>query len=318
MKPKQFIIMALGGLALVTLTSAGQAQFGGLGNLIKKAPAIAAPKFLSGPQPISTNIADAIYADPSHDQFTPGTAVALTNLARDARGGFVLKPGYYLMLAQSYCLHAGTRGPTAGDGYLFAPVKGTARDAVVSILQNSVAHPEIDQHDIQMLLWAIVAKASFENLDNRLKVVAAQLLTTRQLATLNHNALSVLTSPELARLTGGMPAPLRAVAEAESRLRGMFSSGTSSYADMERIAVLAGAAPRGPGSVDVPATRWSLQPDGYWVRYRPNGYTNTQVEVYVAPGSAAVGKSYDPGQSIATPGDTGRQRLAQSGRVYGR
>ena len=40
------------------------------------------------------------------------------------------------------------------------------------------------------------------------------------------------------------------------------------------------------------------------------------VEIFVEEGSEAVGKVYDPGKSVAVPGNTSRQRIAQSGRVY--
>ena len=313
------LALVLGGGGLIA--SAAQAQFGSIGSVVKhlpiKTPAI--PDLLSGPAPVSTNIKDAVYGDPAKDGFTPpGRPLALTGLSRTSDGGFVLSPGYFSMVAQSYCLHAGTHGPGGGDAYLFAPVKGSARDAVSSILHNSVAYPEIDQHDIQLLLWAIVAKAKFEDLDTRLKSVAARLLTTKQLAGLNRSALGVLTSPQLASVTGGMPGPLRTVIEAESRMRGLLTTPGSSYADIERVAVLGGIAPRGPGSIDLPATRWSLHPDGFWVRYTPSGYTNTKVEVWVPAGSKAVGKAYDPGGSVAVPVNTSRQRLVQSGRTYGK
>ncbi|MFM5917924.1 MAG: hypothetical protein ACKOOL_10390 [Novosphingobium sp.] len=322
MKPLRTLVpLALVLCSGTLLATAAEAQFGSIGSVVKhlpvKAPAV--PDLLSGPAPVSTSIKDATYGDPSKDGFTPREpARALTSLARSADGGFVLAPGYYTMLAQSYCLHAGTHGPGGGDAYLFAYVKGSARDAVVSILHNSVAHPEIEQHDIQLLLWAIVARAKFEDLDTRLKAVAARLLTTRQLAGLNRSALGVLTSPQLASVTGGMPGPVRTIVEAESRMRGLLTTPGSSYSEIERVAVLGGLAPKGPGSIDVPASRWSLHPDGFWVRYRPNSYTNTQVEVWVPQGSKAVGKTYDPGNSIAVPANTARQRLAQSGRVYAR
>lgn len=315
---KRGVFLSIAGVALALSVATGaQAQFGGLGRVLGSVvKEVGVPDFLSGPQPISTSIKDATFADPSRDGFNPGTAQALTSLTRSDKGGFVLAPGHYTMLAQSYCLHAGTHGPSGGDGYLYAPVKGSAEDAVIAILQNSNAHPEIAQRDIQQLLWAIVARAKFEDLDNRLKLVAGQLLTTRQLASLNRNALSILTSNELSSVTGGLPGPLRTIVEAESQLRGMLTSGSSSYDDMERVAVLAGVAPMGAGSVDVPTSRWSRHPDGYWVRYRPNGYTNTNVDIFVEADSRAVGKVYDPGKSIAVPGNTSRQRLAQSGRVY--
>ena len=80
--------------------------------------------------------------------------------------------------------------------------------------------------------------------------------------------------------------------------------------------MLGGIAPRGPGSIDVPATRWSLHPDGYRVRYNPNDCSNTWAELWVPKGSKGADKVYDPGTAIAVPANTSRQRLAQSGRIY--
>ncbi|BBC72461.1 conserved hypothetical protein [Altererythrobacter sp. B11] len=312
-------LFAAGLAACVMLggATAAQAQFGGLGKILKEVGAPAIPNIFEGQAPISTSIKDATYGDPTRDDFVPPAAQQLTALERTDKGGFRLQPGYYVMEAQSYCLHAGTHGPTGGDGYLYAPVKGSARDAVIAILQNSNNHPEIEQHDIQLLLWAIVARAKFEDLDHRLQLTAAQLLTSRQLASLNRNALSVLTSSQLSSITGGLPGPLRTVVEAESKMRGLLTApGGVDYSQIEQIAVLTGAAPIGPGSMDVPTERWSLHPDGYWIRYLPSGYSHTTVNVYVAPESPAVGKVYDPAQAIAVPGNTARQRLAQSGRIY--
>src|SRR5205809_8008122 len=98
---------------------------------------------------------------------------------------------------QSYCLHAGTQGLDAGDGYLYAPPKGPAEDAVMTIVRNSVNHPEIPQHDIQVLLWAIIARAKFEDLAPEMKATASRLLTPRQLAALNRSALDVVSNSAL-------------------------------------------------------------------------------------------------------------------------
>ena len=103
---------------------------------------------------------------------------------------------------------------------------------------------------------------------------------------------------------------------AEADLRRMLTTPGASFADMERVAVLAGMAPLGPGSQDVPSGRWSLHPDGYYVRYLPKSYSNTVVEIWVPQGSPAVGKEYDAATHIAMPGNTSRQRLIQSGRPY--
>ncbi|APG61859.1 hypothetical protein LPB140_02355 [Sphingorhabdus lutea] len=304
--------------ASITASSA-TAQFGILKDVAKKVAAPKVAKIIPQKQPVSTNIADAIYGVPEYDRFVPDIAQkSLTSLPRDEKGGFILAAGYYSFNAQSYCLHAGTHGPGGGDGYLYAPLKGTAQRAVQSILENSVAHPEIEQKEIQTLLWAIVARAKFENLSTRTKFVASQLLTPQEIAALNRDALGMLTDPAFAKITGGLPPFARQVLRAEADLRAMLSSSSSSYEELERIAVLTGAVERGEGSIDTPATRWSLHPDGYYIRYDPFGYSKTKVEIWVEVNSPAIGKTYNPAVHIAVPGNTSRQRLAQSAREYGK
>jgi hypothetical protein len=301
-----FVVMVCAGSA--------HAQLGGLGGLKDKLKK-KTPDLMGEKQPITTSLPDARWGDASKDGFTPREPErSLMTLQRTPNGGFVLQPGYYMLVDQSYCLHAGTHGPGGGDGYLYAPPKGPAEDVVMSVVRNSVNHPEIHQHDVQLLLWAIIARAKFEDLSSELKATAARLLTPRQLAGLNRSALDALSGNELTNALGGVPAPLREIAQAEAQLRQMLTTPGASYAEMERVAVLGGNAPLGPGSQEIPSGRWSLHPDGYYVRYIPSGYTTTRVEIWVPQGSPAVGKEYDPATHIAVPGNTSRQRLIQSGR----
>ena len=299
---------------LIATSTTAFAQLGGLsglGDKLKKKT----PNLLGSKAPITTSLPDAKWGDASKDGFTPREASrSLMTLQRTPNGGFVLQPGYYVMQDQSYCLKAGTHGPGEGDGYLYAPPKGPAEDAVMTVVRNSVNHPEIHQHDIQSLLWAIIARAKFEDLQPNLKSVASRLLTPRQLASLNRSALDVLQGNALTDALGGVPEPLRQIAQAEAQLRQMLTTPGASFAEMERVAVLSGNAPLGPGSQSVPSGRWSLHPDGYFVRYIPSGYSSTRVEIWVPQGSPAVGKEYDPATHIAVPGNTARQRLIQSGR----
>jgi hypothetical protein len=315
MDKKNLLRGAVAALLVACIGSPAPAQLGGLGRALGRAAQSAPiPNVLGGKAPISTSLPDAKWGDATKDGFTPREAKrSLMQLQRTPNGGFVLQPGYYAFHDQSYCLHAGTHGPGGGDGYLYAPPKGSAQDAVMTIVRNSVNHPEIDQHLIQTLLWAIVARAKFEDLSSEHKMVAARLLTPRQLAALNRSALDILSG---SGLPIDMPAPLRRIAEAEARMRSLLTGG-GSYAELERVAVLAGAAPMGPGSQEIPQGRWSLHPDGYYIRYLPSSYTNTVVEIWVPQGSPAVGKEYDPATHIAVPGNTARQRLIQSGRAYG-
>lgn len=263
-------------------------------------------------QPITTSLSDAKYGVESMDGNNPTDFAPLRSLERTPNGGFLLKAGHYRMHTQSYCLKAGTHGPGGGDGYLYGPTKGPAEEAVISIVQNSVRHEDIPQRDIQVLLWAIIARAKFEDLGAEIKATAARLLTPKQLATLNRGAVE-LSGDAMQRLLGEAPAGVRQVLQAEASLRSMLVGG-SSYSELERVAVLSGAAPLGEGSRNVPSGRWSLHPDGYYIRYIPSGYSLTRVEIWVPEGSAAIGREYDPALHIAVPGNTARQRLIQSGR----
>ena len=302
---------------IVVTASSASAQLGGLGGVTDKLKK-KTPNLLGGKAPITTSLPDAKWGEPDKDGFTPRESLrSLMTLQRTPNGGFVLQPGYYAMQTQSYCLKAGTHGPGGGDGYLYAPPKGPAEDPVMSIVRNSVQHPEIQQHDIQVLLWAIIARAKFEDLQPEMKATAARLLTPRQLAALNRSALDALSGNALTDALGGVPEPLRQIAQAEAQLRQMMTTPGATFGEMERVAVLSGAAPRGEGSQDVPSGRWSLHPDGYYVRYIPSGYSSTRVEIWVPQGSPAVGKEYDPATHIAVPGNTSRQRLIQSGRQQG-
>jgi hypothetical protein len=315
MDRRNFIGGAAASLVTLGAADAACAQLGGLGGLGDKLKKKIPGNPLEGKPPITTSLPDAKWEDVSKDGFTPREPKRpLMNLQRTPNGGFVLQPGYYAMATQSYCLKAGTHGPGGGDGYLYAPPKGPAEDAVMTILRNSVNRPEIHQQKIQTLLWAIIARAKFEDMSSEHKAVASQLLTPRQLAGLNRSALDVLNNPLTSRAFGGMPAPLRAVMEAEANLRRMLATPGATFADMERVAVLAGVAPMGEGSRQVPSGRWSAHPDAYFIRYIPSGYSNTMVELWIPQGSPAVGKEYDPAAHIAVPGNTARQRLIQSGR----
>ncbi|HVJ01420.1 MAG TPA: hypothetical protein VM662_04505 [Sphingomonas sp.] len=313
MRFRMVLAAAAAAMLCVSAAPSAHAQLGGLGGLgdkLKKK----VPNVLGDRQPITTSLPDAKWSVADKDGFTPREPErSLMTLQRTPNGGFVLQPGYYTFHDQSYCLKAGTHGPGGGDGYIYAPPKGPAEDAVMTIVRNSVNHPEIHQHDIQTLLWAIIARAKFEDLSAQHKAVAARLLTPRQLASLNRSALDMLTSGPIA---DNLPSGVRQVLQAEADLRRMLTTPGATFAEMERVAVLAGAAPMGPGSQDIPSGRWSLHPDGYYVRYLPQSYTNTEVEIWVPQGSPAVGKEYDPATHIAVPGNTSRQRLIQSGRGY--
>ena len=303
-------------VALIICSFSTNAQFDLLKKAAKTVKIDKVPNVLEN-HPITTSLEDVRTDSTMSETYIPGGSKrSLTTLQRTPNGGFILQPGYYDFHDQSYCLKAGTHGPGGGDGYGYALTKGPAEDAVTSIVRNSVQHPEIPQYHVQLLLWAIIAKSKFEDLQPQLKLTASQLLTPPQIAKLNRNATNFLPTPVMNQIKSSLPPFVQQIVEAENQLRGMLSSANSSYEQMERVAVLTGVAPVGEGSRGIPTGRWYLHPDGYYVRYLPSGYTNTVVEIWVPQGSPAVGKEYDPATHIAVPGNTARQRLIQSGRAY--
>jgi len=295
-----------------------QAQFGGLKDKLLKVgaaqgvKALGVDKLLKQPASITTNFKDVDRTGEkmpdfkSTEKFQP-----LYLLPKNPEGGFVLCEGYYEMTNKSYCLQAGTYGPSNGDGYMFAPVLGPKQAVVISILKSAEKHADVTQHDVQILLWAIIARTKFADYAGPVKVTALKLLTTRELTQLEGGALGILPIDVVQKAKDQMPAGLQAVFEAENNIRQLVASGNYTYADMEKYAILAGMA---PPRTDVPRGIWTKHPDGYYVRYLPSGYSVTKVQIYVPKELLSNGTRliYDAAGDIACPANTGAQRLAQT------
>lgn len=304
---------------LATVLAKGSfCQLGGFGKkLLDKATSVSLTSFLKTPDPISTSFKDVDHSNalgPDDININVSLQRSIGVLARTPNNGFVLQEGFYYYQAQSYCLKAGTQGPSKGYGYMYAPTKGPADDAVMSIARRAVNHPEVPQRDIQVLLWAIIAHAKFEDLQAQVKATAAKLLTPRQLAQLNRSALDIIPEETMSKARASVPNEVKLILDAENQLRQMLYSATGNYEDMERIAVL--AADKITGNEEIKPGTWTWNPLGYYVRFLPVVYYQTRVEIYVPNGSGAAGKEFDPAMHIAAPASTGRQRLLMSGRPY--
>ncbi|MBU2061355.1 MAG: hypothetical protein KKH44_05825 [Bacteroidetes bacterium] len=232
-------------------------------------------------------------------------------LPKATTAGYILCEGFYEMTTKSYCLKAGTYAPSKGDGYMYAPILGPQKDIVIAILKSAEKHPEIQQNDIQVLLWTIIARARFADYSGQVKATAVTLLTPMQLTQLEGGMLGVLPKSLMEKAKSKLPATVQDAFEAENNIRKMVASGNSSFAEMEKYAIIAGMA---AARTDVPSGTWTLHPDGYYVRYDPFGYSRTKVQIYVPKELIAKGKTiiYDATDDIACPANTGSQRLAQT------
>lgn len=297
-----------------------QAQFGNLGDKILEAGTslaskrLGVDKILKQPAAITTSFEDVNQEGSKMPDFSiTDKPQPLYLLPKAPDGGFVLCAGLYEMTNKSYCLHAGTFAPSKGDGYMFAPVLGPKDDIVTAILRSAENHPEINQNDIQVLLWTIIARTKFADYNGSVKLTAVTLLTPLQLTKLEGGVLGVLPGNLMEKAKDKLPDNLKAVFEAENKIRQLVASGNYSYAEMEKYAIIAGIA---PARTDIPSGIWTLHPDGYYVRYFPSGYSITRVQVYV-PKELMLslnGKKiiYDATNDIACPANVGSQRLAQT------
>lgn len=253
--------------------------------LVPKIPSL--DKILKREPPITTSLSDAVTEIPFLDDFDPEDLVPMTVLPRGPNGSFLLRPGLFELNAQSYCLEAGTYVPGGGDGYLYAPLKGPWADIVRNILRRSVDHSEIPQRDIQVLLWAIIARTKMSDMSGEMQLTAAKLLTPEEIFEINGGALGLIPEELLDKALERLPPQARQVLEAEARLREMLTETGATFEELERVAVLVGDAPPGEGSREVPRGRWSYHPDGYFIRYFPSSYSRTRVQLHV-PGRAQI------------------------------
>lgn len=315
MKINKFFITGL--VTCLFYVSPTYAQFGGIGKkLMDKGTDMVSGgslnKFLKQPQAISTSFKDVDKTGSKPPSFTDGQKVQpLYLLPKSATGGYKLCAGLFEMTNKSYCLHAGTRGPSKGDGYMLAPVLGPKKDVVVRILKSAEHHANVPQRDIQVLLWAIVSRTKFADMNTTIKLTASTLLSPQELLMLEGGALGVLPANLMEKAKGQLPNSLQSVFEAENSIRRLAASGSSSYEEMEKYAILAGLAPQ--PDPDVPAGIWSLHPDGYYIRFMPQGYSVTRVQIYVPKELTNIKDLvYDGPNGIACPANVGAQRLAQT------
>ena len=111
--------------------------------------------------------------------------------------GFTLKPGFYTGTFQSFCIKAGTYNPIEGRGRFYAPLKGPKADIVEAIINGYQKDPNLTQREVQLLLWAIIAKTDFSKMKGPVKATAIKLLSPTQIARLSKGAIDKLTRNEL-------------------------------------------------------------------------------------------------------------------------
>jgi len=225
--------------------------------------------------------------------------LSLMDLPQSQDGEIILSEGFYEADFKSYCLQPGTPSPSDHDAYRQGPLTAYRRDIVETILRNSLTRPDLEQRNIQLLLWSVVSGSDYNRLSWEVRATAEQLLSRKQIFEVKGGVLGVVkTVSAVLPQTGAL-----------NQMKQLFEMGTNSYEAYERIAVLQETSRI--TRAEIKTDQWYKQPDGYWLRYFPSGYQHVKVQVYVpkASGSSNNYLLFDPVTMMAIPANSNSQRL---------
>lgn len=256
---------------------------------------------------VKTEPAKEAVADNVDSSLTGQQPLSILDLPQSQDGEIILSEGYYEGDFKSYCLQPGTPDPSDRDAYTQAPLNSYRKDIVETILRNSVDRTDLDQRNIQLLLWSVVSGSDYNKLSSSVKSTSRQLLTSKQIFALQGGVVGVMK-------TIAASLPETGLSPALSSMKNLFELGNSSYEAYEQIAVL-----RQPSTIrkpDYKKEQWYKQVGGYYVRYFPSTYQRTKIQVYVPKGTLDQdGKrsgnylTFDPVTMMAIPANSNAQRL---------
>jgi hypothetical protein len=194
------------------------------------------------------------------------------------KGTFMLDTGQYKMTIRSFCCRGYTYGPTQGMGYLLGPWKGSKSGFVRELLSSYGRNPSVEQRDVQLLIWAVIARVKPQDMNEGAQRALVQLMGKDGGKLLADGALDYFAGRAADDLFKKASKELKPVLEFENKIRGLHRQANAKYEEFERLAVLE---PQEELKSEVPRGTWNLAPGGYLIRFDPAGYSKTEVEVIV-------------------------------------
>jgi len=241
-----------------------------IGDLIKEEP------------PLTTTLSDGSPRVTILDGWEPSSSSVTGEAAWTAEAGFSLTPGTYRLELDSFCLHAGSHGPSKHtEGYLEGPFRGRRAELLQQVIRRYTVTPAVSRQETQALLWSILARSDLSKVTGPAREAAEKLLTPQELADLGGGPWASLSSELKREIRKQLSPAQRAIFDAEDKLRDLIAKPTAGYAQLERVAVRSGNPPRSDSDIALPDRCWCLHSGGSLVRYEPHGYSNTTVQVHV-------------------------------------
>ena len=236
-------------------------------------------------EPVSTSIDDVFPHFRSIGDYSPQPASdeVMNELAQN--GKVTLGPGVYDFYLQSFCLDAGRHGPSSDSAYLIAPLKGKRSSIVRNILENSARCPDIPQHKIQTLIWAISSSTKYGGMSRDLQLIADQLLAKDDLRSLGKCFLDKIPKPIqdrlLTELKKKLPKEILHILDTADDIKWKIADARTTYEELERAAIRFGKAPVPKNMLEVKQGVWSLAEKRCFVRVFPIGYSKTRMQVFI-------------------------------------
>ncbi len=264
--------------------------------------------------PLATSLADAIQGETLPSSVEPKAFDPLLKLARVPGGAFILKAGIYEAYVQSYSLEPYDQGWGRASAFFPAPIKGRRAKVISDILKYSELHPDVPQAYIQNLLGLTVYGTDLEKMPAQTQQAAAQILPKETLLLIKGAAQAKSLEKTLLGVLGrhapkGVQEVAGAVATAQAidNQYGITKTAGDLKTNLESKEFTA-SGERGA---------WVQMPGGFYVRYLPEGYAKTRLQVIVP--EAAMEHvdpnkplTFDPTQYLAVHAGTPAQRLGIS------
>jgi len=248
---------------------------------------------------ISTSFSDTIKGEPLPPSVEPKAFSPLSSLERNDDGAFILKPGFYEASVQSFALDSGDANVTKQAGYYPAPIKGHFAKILSALLKDAELHPDITQAELQQLVFVIAAGTDLEQMPPAIQQIALRALPKESLKQLQGAAQANAFNKAL---MDAINARIARDPNAQRTLGQLSQMGAQAQQNADaQINALPEPVARGA---------WAQMPGGFYVRYLPEGYAKTRIQIIV-PEAASSGSplTFDPTQYLAILGQVPSERL---------
>jgi hypothetical protein len=274
--------------------------------------------------PLATSLADAIHLETLPASIEPQAFEPLLKLPRNDDGAFILQKGIFEMVVESFSLEPFDPGSYRGMAFFPAPIKGRRAKIISEILKYAELHPDVPQPYIQMLLGHTVLGTDLEKMPAPAQQAAQKLLPKDTLLMLHGASQAKVLGDRLLKALG------RQVGASNGKAAQQITGAVTKEQEIDKtfgitstISTLKSSGGAGAVSADsAPRGTWALMQGGFYVRYLPESYVRTKLQVIV-PEAAMEGVdpkkplTFDPTQYLAVHVGTPAQRLGITLRPVG-